>query len=168
VKIVAVVAATAFLSGCSVFQPKPRTVTQVDTVVVTKEVAPPLPTGDSAEVCLSTGMPARILVTSSGDTLIGPDRVKLKTVQPLLTFQGAYAFDKSWFSRSDTLRFERRVYRKAGQPKKRSCDELKLVGDFAGVPVFAEVTAPQPLPGIEIPVSPGIFQPYTTPVPRRR
>jgi len=156
------------LTGCSVFNPKPKTIVQVDTVVVTKEVAPPLPAGDSAEICLSTGIPARVMVTSTGDTLIGEQRIKLSAVRPLLSFEGQYARGLSWFERSDTIRFERRVYRKLSGPRKRMCDELKRVGDYQGVPIFAEVTAPQPLPGIEIPVAPGLFQTYTTPVPRRR
>jgi hypothetical protein len=155
------------LTGCSLLQ-KPKPIIQIDTVVVTKEVPPPLPTGDSVEICLSTGMPASVVVTSSGDTLIGPERIKLSLVRPLLSFDGAYASGHGWYERSDTIRFERRVYRKLARPRKRNCDELKRVGDHSGVPVFAEVTAPQPLPGIEIPVAPGIFQTYTTPVPRRR
>ena len=155
------------LSGCAMLQ-KPKPIIQVDTVIVTKEVAPPLPTGDSVDVCLSTGMPVTVRVTSSGDTLIGPERIKLSAVRPILGFKGAYGAGLGWFEHADTIRFERRVYRKLGRPQKRMCDELKHVGDFSGVPVFAEVTAPQPLPGIEIPVSPGWFQTYTTPVPRRR
>jgi hypothetical protein len=158
---------TLSVMGCSILQ-KPKPIIQVDTVTVTKEVPAPLPTGDSVEICLSTGMPVTVLVTSGGDTLVGPERVKLTAVRPVLSFQGAYANGQSWFERGDTIRFEKRVYRKLSRPRKRACDELKQVGDYRGLPVFAEVTAPQPLPGIEIPVVPGVFQTYTTPVPRRR
>jgi hypothetical protein len=158
---------TLSVMGCSILQ-KPKTIIQIDTVIVTKEVPPPLPTGDSVEICLSTGMPVSVLVSSAGDTLVGPERVKLNAVRPVLSFQGAYADGHSWFERGDTIRFERRVYRKLGRPRKRACDELKHVGEYRGISIFAEVTAPQPLPGIEIPVVPGEFQTYTTPVPRRR
>ena len=163
-----VLALAVALSGCSTIRPKPKTIVQVDTVVVTREVAPPLPTGDSTEVCLSTGVPVRVLVSSAGDTLIGDQRISLSAVRPLLGFAGQYAGGLGWYERSDTIRFERRVYRKLGRPRKRMCDELKRVGDYQAIPVFAEVTAPQPLPGIELPVAPGLFQTYTTPVPRRR
>jgi hypothetical protein len=51
---------------------------------------------------------------------------------------------------------------------KRACDELKLVGAFRGVPVFASVTEPQGLPTIVVPIRPGFFQNYTTSTRNRR
>lgn len=160
--------AACVLGACSVFNPAPRTIVRVDTVVVTREVAPPLTAGDSAAICLATGMPVTVHVAADGDTLIGDARVSLRALRPVLTFEGAYASGLSWFENSDSLRFERRLYRKLGRPRRRSCDELKRVGDYVGVPVFAEVTAPQPLPQIEVPAQPGMFQTYVTPQPRRR
>ena len=157
------------LAGCSVLRPEPRTVIQVDTVVVTREApAPELPAGDSVEICLSTGASVAVRVAANGDTLIGDGRVTLSSVRPVLGFAGAYAGGSSWFDRVDTVRFESRVYKKLGRPVRRACDELKRVGDHGGVPVFAEVTAPQALPQIEIPVRPGMFQTYIGPAPRRR
>lgn len=161
-------AGAGWLAGCAYLRPEPQIITRVDTVTVVREVAPPLADGDSVEVCLSTGMPARVRVTAHGDTLIGEQRVPLRAVQPVLAFAGTYAEAQPWFAR-DTLRFEKRLYRKAGALQRRGCDELKSVGDFAGVPIFADVTAPQPLPAILLPVRPGQFQLYTMPpVPRRR
>jgi hypothetical protein len=157
------------VSACSVLRPEPRTVVQVDTVVVTREAPPPpLPEGDSVEICLSTGASVSVRVAASGDTLIGDRGVTLSSVRPVLGFAGAYAGGLSWFDRVDTVRFEKRVYKKLGRPVRRGCDELKLVGDHRGIPVFAEVTAPQALPQIEIPAQPGMFQTYIGPAPRRR
>ena len=133
------------------------------TVEVVKEVAPPLPAGDTATICLSNGMPAPILITASGDTLVGEARVSLKAVRPILAFAGTYA--EQW---PDTVRFERRVYRRSGVARKRDCDELKHVGEHNGVAIYADVTAPQPLPAISVPVRAGFFQTYTLPTPARR
>lgn len=156
------------VSSCTYFQkPEPQIITRTDTVTVVKEVAPPLPVGDTTDVCLSTGMTVQVLVTSSGDTLIGDARVKLSDVRSVLSFAGAYAADKSWYGR-DTLRFESRLYRKFGMEKKRACDELKEVGAHQGVPVFAEVEAPGALPAIVLPVRPGKFQTYNAATPARR
>ncbi len=148
--------------GCSVLHPKPEIITKTDTVTITKEVPPPLPPGDSMEVCLSTGVPAHVRITAQGDTLIGAQRVPLSSLKPVLAFAGTYAGDASWFATSDTVRFDRKLYGKAGGLRGRACDELKLVGSYQGVPVFAEITAPQALPAILLPVRPGQFQMYTT------
>lgn len=151
------------LGGCATLTPKPETIIRVDTVTVTivRDVA--LPTGDSATICLSTGMPAPVLIAANGDTLIGAARISLKNARPVLSFAGSYA--GQW---PDTVRFERRVYRRSGVVVKRNCDELKHVGEHHGVPIFAEVTAPNPLPAIVVPVRAGVFQNYRLPTPARR
>ena len=162
---VASIAFVLALAGCATMHPKPQIITRVDTVTVTKEVAAPLPTGDTATICLSTGVTVQVLVSARGDTLVGDARIPVKAVRPVLSFQGAYASDQDWYEHADTLRFENRLYRRAGLARKRDCDELKLVGDFKGVPLFADVTAAQKLPMIVVPVSPGIFQPYMNTTP---
>lgn len=150
-------------SACRTFTPEPVTVTRVDTVTIVHEVAPALPEGDTTTICLSNGMPAPVLLAANGDTLIGDARVSLKSVRPVLTFAGSYA--EQW---PDTVRFEKRVYRLSGVVVKRECDELKHVGEHNGVPIFAEITAPQPLPAIVVPVRAGYFQNYRLPTPARR
>lgn len=165
-KLVAVLAIA--VAGCAVLKPgPPRTVVRVDTITITKEVAPPLLTGDSAVICLSTGMPARVLITATGDTLVGDARVRIRDARPLLAFAGAYAGEERWLA-SDTLRFDKRLYRKIGPSAARACEDLKEVGRLNGVPVFADATAMASLPTILLPVRPGIFQPYTTAAGRRR
>jgi hypothetical protein len=154
------------LTGCAARQPEPQVITRTDTVTVTVTVPaePILPAGDTATVCLSTGMPAAVLITASGDTLVGDARVNLKSVRPILDFAGRYA--EQW---PDTVRFEKRVYRRRGVVAKWTCDELKHVGEHNGVPIFADVTAPQPLPAIVVPVRAGVFQMYALPTqPARR
>jgi hypothetical protein len=153
------------LSGCSVLQPEPQIITRTDTVTIVKEAPPPPPppAGDSADICLSNGMTAIVRITAARDTLIGDARIPISSVRPTLSFAGAYA--QQW---PDTVRFEKRLYRRHGLVKRKTCDELKNVGELMGIPVFAEVTAPQPLPMIIIPVRPGGFQDYVLPTPARR
>lgn len=157
------------VGGCAVFNPAPpRTIVRVDTVIVTKTVAPVLPMGDSALICLATGMPISVLIAPTGDTLIGEARIRLRDVRPPLTFAGTYAGQAAWFA-NDTLRFDKRLYRKSGGTVRRVCDDLKEVGLFNGVPVFADVTAMGNLPIIMVPVRPGMFQSYSSAAaPRRR
>jgi hypothetical protein len=161
-----VVLMAVVVSGCSYLQPKPQIITKTDTVTVVKEVPappPPLAAGDSVDICLSTGMTAIVHITAARDTLIGDARIPISAVRPSLSFAGAYA--QQW---PDTVRFEKRLYRKHGVVKRKTCDELKNVGELMGIPVFAEVTAPQPLPMIIIPMRPGGFQDYVLPTPARR
>lgn len=153
------------LTGCSVIRPKaapepaPPQI-RVDTVTITREVEPPLPGGTPAELCLSNGLTAQVHIAANGDTLIGARRVPLKDLRPAVAFAGAYAQNTDWYRNGDVVRFERRDYRRSGVPRARVCDELKLVGDHLGIPLFAEVTAPQLLPMIIVPVRPGIYQDY--------
>ena len=128
--------------------------------LVTVTVEPPLPQGDSTDLCLSTGVTVTVWVTASGDTLIGERRIALKDVRPALTFPGRYAQGTTWFEQGELIRFDGRSYQRAGVDRVRACDELKLVGEHQGVPLFAEVTAPQVLPALIVPVAPGRFQDY--------
>ncbi|HEX6557936.1 MAG TPA: hypothetical protein VF021_00695 [Longimicrobiales bacterium] len=166
--LVLALALTPALAGCSRLRGHaPEPVVRVDTVTLTKEVAAPLPNGDSVEICLSTGLPARVLVAANGDTLIGAARTPLRLLRPVLSFSGAYAAEQSWFA-TDTMRFEGRLYHKTGAELQLQCDELKEVGSAAGVPVFARVTEMSTLPYILVPVRPSRFQPYTAPVRTQR
>lgn len=151
---------SALCAGCNFLQrpAPPEPIVRVDTVTVT--VQPELPAADSISVCLSTGMTVSLWLTAAGDTLIGPQRVPLKDVRPPLEFAGAYAQGASWFEQGEIIRFDGRAYQRAGVDRVRECDELKLVGEHRGVPLFAEVTAPQVLPSLIVPVRPGRFQEY--------
>jgi hypothetical protein len=150
------------LGGCRLFQstsPPPPQI-RVDTVRVTQTVAAPLPEGRLTEVCLSTGVTAQIHIAANGDTLVSEKRVRISELRPAVTFAGGYAQERGWFRRGDVVRFDTHDYQRAGVDRERACDELKLVGEYDGVPIFAEVAAPQILPMIIVPVRPGIFQDY--------
>ena len=144
--------------------PPPR----VDTVLVTKEVAAPLPEGTPAEICLSTGFSLPVLIAASGDTLIGDARVSIKQTRPGFVFEGGYAEGKPWFASGQPITFEKRSYKKDGEPRKLKCEDLKHVGVNSGVPLFADLAAPPPLEVIFTPIHPGLYQAYKTTLPRRR
>ena len=157
-----VLLSTLLVSACNVFEtaPPPTPQIRVDTVTVTVTAEPQLPEATATEVCLSTGVTAQIHLAANGDTLVGEKRIRLADLKPAVTFAGVYAADREWYRRGDVVNFERRNYRRSGVERIRVCDELKLVGEHMGVPVFAEVTAPQVLPMVIIPVRPGIYQDY--------
>ena len=141
--------------------PAPEAQVRVDTVFVVDTLAVPQPQGALTELCLSTGVTVEVHVTEAGDTLIGEPRVPIGALRPAADWTGQYADRRGWYIRSDAITFDRRSYRKAGVRIRRACDELKLVGQHDGIPVFAEITAPQNLPVIIIPVRPGEFQDYS-------
>jgi hypothetical protein len=147
--------------------PEPIVQVRVDTVVITKQVAPPLPDGTPTEVCLSTGQTIQIVVSPKGDTLVGPSRMRLRDA-PGVVIAGTYAGDASWFRGNEPIQFEKRAYTKSGAPLSPKCDDLKIVGDYNAFTILADVSAPTPLQKIYIPIRPGLFQPYTTTVPKPR
>lgn len=144
------------------------TVVVHDTVVVTREVAPPLPEGRATMLCLANGQNIEVRVSEAGDTLVGPSRVALRDLGPAVGFVGNYAADESWFVRDERITFERRRFSKFGQPATRDCSSMKIVGDFRGVNLFAEAEASSPFRVLYVPVRPGVFQPYQSQVGRVR
>lgn len=146
----------------------PEPSVRVDTVVVTREVAPPLPDGRAAMVCLASGQNTEIRVSAAGDTLIGPRRVRMADLGPNVGFLGSYAAGTPWFVGDEALTFERRQYSKFGQPEARDCRTMRIVGEYRGVNMFAETNAASPFQALYVPVRPGVFQPYQTQVGRVR
>lgn len=161
--ILALPAATLIGVACAAPPPEspdPETVFVRDTVVVTREVAPPLPEGRPASLCLANGQSVDIRIAPAGDTLVGSRRVRLADLGPGVGFIGDYAADEAWFVNDQPLTFERRQFRKFGQPEARECRAMKIVGDNDGVNLFAEASASSPFRTIYVPVRPGIFQAY--------
>lgn len=148
--------------------PPPDTVVVTDTITITREVAPPLPEGQVAQICLATGQNIQIRVSMAGDTLVGPRRVRLMDLGPAVGFLGDYAADEAWFLQDENVRFNNRNFTKFGQEAVRDCQELKIVGDFQGVNIFSETTAAEPFEILYVPVRPGVFQPYQVRVGRVR
>lgn len=111
-------------------------------------------------VCLATGQNVQVHVSAAGDTLVGPGRVPLVQLGPLLGFVGEYAASKAWFVHDQTITFDQRPFAKMGRPAARDCHSIRSVGDFDGVNLFADVDATAPVQVIYLPVQPGLFQEY--------
>lgn len=139
-----------------------------DTVRVTREVAPPLPDGTPATICLATGENVQVRVTAQGDTLVGPSRVSIRTLRPGVVFAGSYAEGRPWFVNDQPVVFENRNYDKSGNEVRMDCPDLMRVGEFMGVPLFARRNAERPFDMLYVPVRPGIWQPYQAGLQRTR
>lgn len=139
-----------------------------DTVEVVREVAPPLPTGTPATMCLATGESVEVLVTAQGDTLVGPQRVSVRTLRPGVVFAGTYAEGSEWFENDEAIRFERRTYQKSGGEVRLDCGSIMGVGDHNGVPLFVDSAAERPFETLHVPVRPGVWQAYQTGLRRTR
>lgn len=145
-------------------RPAPDTVTlpapPADTVYVERNVAPELPTGRPTSICLSTGASVQVYVTPQLDTLVGPGRVSVRDLRPGIVFAGVYAEDRQWFVDDEAIQLERRAFSKSGNPRSLECDDIMRVGEYEGVPLFAERSAERPLEMIFVPVRPGVWQAY--------
>lgn len=148
--------------------PPPQPMARVDTVIVTREVAPPLPEGTTANVCLAHGQNVQVRVSAAGDTLVGPRRVRLVDLGPAVGFVGSYAAGTPWFVNDEAVTFERRPFRKFGQAEARDCQDIKIIGEYRGVNVFAAREASSPFQTLYVPVRPGVFQTYQSQVGRVR
>ncbi len=133
-----------------------------DTIIQTRDVTPPLPTGTPANICLATGQNVSVLMTAQGDTLVGPGRVSIRTLRPGVVFAGTYADGRAWFSNDEPVTFEERSYSKSGQPVALQCANIMRVGEFQGVPLFAMRNAERPFQMVYVPVRPGVWQAYET------
>jgi hypothetical protein len=140
-----------------------------DTVVVEREVAPPLPTGTPTDICLATGETVQVLVTAQGDTLVGDDRVSIRTLRSSgIAFEGDYAAGADWFEMDEPITFSEREYLKSGGEVRLECPNIVQVGEHMGVPLFAMRSAEEPYEMIYVPVRPGVWQPYETDLRRTR
>lgn len=133
-----------------------------DTVRVTVETEPPLPTGTPATLCLATGETAQVLVTAQNDTLVGPNRVSVRTLRPGVVFAGTYAEGMSFFESDEDIEFEDRGYSKSGGEVRLDCANIMRVGEYMGVPLFADSGASSPFETLHVPVRPGVWQSYQT------
>ena len=129
-----------------------------DTVRV--EVAPPLPEGSLVRLCLSTGETVQVRLTPQGDTLIGPDRVPMRALQPVLSFAGTYAGGAPWFVRGDPIAFEDRMYEKMVGESPVDCGQIMRVGQHAGIGLFTMRNADRPFETLYVAVRPGVWQTY--------
>ncbi len=133
-----------------------------DTVIVTREVAPPTPQGTPTQICIATGENVTVYLTPQGDTLVGPNRVSVASLGPGVAFAGEYAAGRPWFQSDAPIQFEEREYVQSGGEVGLDCANIMRVGDFDGVPLFADVGAQSPYETLYVPVRPGVWQAYQT------
>ncbi len=132
-----------------------------DTIMLTREIAPPLPTGTAADICLATGETIQVLVTAQGDTLVGPARTSIRVLrQGGIVFAGDYAQGRAWFEGDQPITFEQMGYQKSGGEVRLTCADIMRVGEYQGVPLFARRDAARPYQQLFVPVRPGVWQMY--------
>jgi hypothetical protein len=133
-----------------------------DTVVVSADMVSALitPAGEPMVLCLATGQGVRIQRTTGGDTLVGPDRVSIRSLRPAVVFSGAYAEGRSWFATGEPIFLGGREYRKAGIELRLECTAIERVGEHGRVPLFALRAARAPYAVIYVPAKPGIWEEY--------
>ena len=131
--------------------------------VVEQPIAPPPPppvTADSnIQVCvLQDGNLTNVTAqynTARGDTMVNG--------QPFATAfptGGQYAANASWYINNEPVMFQNRRFVKYGLPRVLGVNEVTRVGEFQGVPVFAETGQTRP-EVVYVLVRPGCeFQPY--------
>ena len=132
-----------------------------DTVIVTRDIAAPLPTGQATMICLATGEDISVLVTAQGDTLVGPSRTSIRVLrQAGVVFAGEYAQGRPWFTQDQPISFDGRSFQKSGGEIRLSCADIQGVGDYQGVPLFVRRAAAAPYAQLYAPVRPGVWQMY--------
>jgi len=139
-----------------------------DTVRITREVAPALPDGNPANVCLATGENVQVRVSARGDTLVGPSRVTIESLRPGVVFAGTYAAAAPWFRNDEAITFETRRYDKSGEEARLDCGQIMRVGEHMGVSLFAMRNADRPFQMIYVAVRPGVWQGYQSGLRRTR
>jgi hypothetical protein len=133
-----------------------------DTVVVTQQVEPPLPEGTPTQICLATGENVTVYVTPQGDTLVGERRVSVAQLGPGVAFAGDYAAGAPWFVADEPIEFEDREYVRSGGEVGLNCANIVRVGEYMGIPLFADVGSQSPYETVYVPVRPGVWQAYQT------
>lgn len=141
-----------------------------DTVVVTEEVEPPMPEGTPTELCLATGEAVTVYISPQGDTLVGERRVDVRNLGPGVAFSGEYAEGRDWFVQNEPVTFTQMVddreveleYVQSGGEISLDCPNIRRVGEFEGVPLFADASASSPYETLYVPVRPGVWQAYET------
>ncbi len=131
-----------------------------DTVVVTRLVERPLPDGTPAVVCLSTGEDVRVRVTAFADTLVGSERVPIRTLRPGVAFAGTYGEGTAWFTDGEAVTYRGGRYEKSGVESRIDCADIERVGETSGVPLFAPRGTETPYPTLWVPVRPGVWMEY--------
>ena len=131
-----------------------------DTVRIEVATLPPGGEGSLVNLCLSTGETVQVRLTPEGDTLIGPGRIPIRTLQPVLDFAGTYAGTAQWFVSGDPISFEGRMYEKMVGEGPVDCEQIMRVGQHLGVGLFTPRNADRPFETFYVAVRPGVWQTY--------
>ena len=125
-----------------------------DTVVIERTNEVPVPLSEDRMICLATGENGTVLRTDQGAELI-----------TLGALAGAYAGEAEWFNDDSAIEHDGNPYEKAGGQVSLNCGTITRVGEWMGVPLFAESasTGEEMLPMVYVPVTPGSWQPYELP-----
>ncbi len=132
-----------------------------DTVVVTIVESRSPPAGTAVVLCLSTGDQIDVLLTSAGDTLVGPSRTSLRELRPTVGLAGVYAANRAWFESGEPVTFEERPYGRTGAAVSLDCGDIRQVGEHLGVPFFVMGVGGAPPEILYVPVRPGAWQRYS-------
>ena len=127
-----------------------------DTVVV----RPALPTGVPTTLCLATGASVEVFTTKGGATLVGPRRVPLEELRPAIDFAGTYAEGRDWFEADEPIPFDGRSFGPSPAPVRLSCDAIRKVAEYMGVPLFVMRSVREPWEVLYVPVRPGVWKAY--------
>lgn len=130
-----------------------------DTVVVARETFPP-GVGVPVQLCLATGEDAWVLVTSVGDTLVGPSRRALASLPPGEGLPGRYAREGAGFEPGAPLVLPEGVWLPVGDPERPACAALVPWGEVEGLPLFRLREAGSPPEVLMLPLAPGLWQRY--------
>ena len=125
-----------------------------DTVIIERTAEVPVPLTEDRMVCLATGENGTVFRTAEGVELVALDALG-----------GAYAGEAEWFNDDSEIEHAGNPYEKAGGQVSLTCGTITRVGEWMGVPLFAEsaATGEDPLPVVYVPVNPGRWQPYELP-----
>ena len=128
------------------------------------EVLPPppppvAPTTQDIQVCvLQDGNLTN--VTATYNTTAGDTTVNGQPFATAFPTGGQYAANASWYINNEPVMFQNRRFVKYGLPRVLGVNEVTRVGEFQGVPVFAETGQTRP-EVVYVLVRPGCeFQPY--------
>ena len=125
-----------------------------DTVVIERTTEIPIELSAERTLCLATGENGTVMATPEGAEVIALDALG-----------GVYAADAEWFNNDSEIEHGDYPYEKVGEQISPNCTTITRVGEWLGVPLFAESAAAgaDPIPMIYVPVTPGRWQPYELP-----
>lgn len=125
-----------------------------DTVVVERTTEVPIELSMAGTLCLATGENGTVMATPEGAEVIAVEALG-----------GVYAGDAEWFNNDGEIEHGEYPYEKVGEQISPNCTTITRVGEWMGVPLFAESAAAgeDPIPMIYVPVTPGRWQPYELP-----